>query len=114
MNAQGQLSELLDDWRGLTAAESQAIRTLDWPRLEECQEAKKRLMSQIEGLENIPELLPRVKELLALERHNECDLQAMRANLEAERAGVDRASRAMRQVSKAYGGRSSANWQSYS
>ena len=113
-----ELVELLEEWRAFTAKEGEAIRALDWLKVEECQSAKERLMNEIAAREqrenDSGDRGQWAKDLMELERQNERELAEVRATLESERARIDRAGRAARQLSQAYRSQSRANWQSYS
>lgn len=110
------LAALYEEWRLLSESEGDAIRSLAWPRLEHCQSAKvgvrERIGQLVEaagGDQSFAEDLrrrfrPVLEHLIDLERRNSQWLAAQRQQLEAEREGLNRDQRSIRQLQGAYGG----------
>jgi len=131
MSAREELSALYDQWRKLTACETEAIRHSAWEQLEAHQSAKASLQPllarQEENLDR--ELSAPFSERDAIERHfravvdelirlevlNGELLAAQRQNAEVQKSALERTSRNLRHLHRSYGpGADNAHWQSYS
>lgn len=130
MHAHRKLTELYDQWRQLTEAEGEAIRTAAWSRVEQCQRSKldlqhrilavteeweaELLVTQAPRAEQEQALRKVVDEMIRLESRNNQWLAEQRQTARAEEAEADRALSHLRQVHKAYGPPAPPVWQSYS
>ena len=124
------LLRLYDQWRHLSEAEAEAIQESAWKQVDLCQGNKYQLQSQIlEAREQVMTELMRmglnrdcvedqireiVDELILLETKNGQLIADQREQLQTERASLDRSSRNLRQVQRAYSGAGSTAWSSYS
>lgn len=124
------LLELYRQWHELTGAEGQAIRAAAWNRVEQFQETKYRLQPRIlEALETLQsevslsgadseqverELRSVVSTLISGEKLNVDLLGEQRASLEGSLSELNRSTRNLRQVHRAYSGPPAAAWHSYS
>ena len=124
------LLSLFDRWRQLTELEGEGIRRADWNKVAACQEAKELLQRQISEVETrlrqqtgltesdraaLDRLVrERGERLLALELRNREWLSAQKEATRLERAELEKSSRNLHQVQKAYGVGSVPLWHSYS
>ncbi|HMJ88963.1 MAG TPA: hypothetical protein VK530_04070 [Candidatus Acidoferrum sp.] len=113
------LEALLEEWRGLTEAESRAISAEDWPQVNDLQRRKAELQPQISratppGARPNASTTTLVRELVSLEMSNNQLLSTRRAMAEREFTEVNRAAGTLRELNRAYGASTAANWSSYS
>lgn len=125
-----ELLDLYREWGHITRLESEAIQASAWLKVEALQNSKYRLQPPIlEATQSIQaeaqrKMLPReaidrelrliVHELIQSERRNADKLASMRENLEQQRAELNRTSRNLRQIHRAYSSGNSPAWHSYS
>jgi hypothetical protein len=130
MNAQQDLLELFQEWRTLTEAEGQAIRSAIWPEVNRCQDAKFHLQSRLmlvheslqaerraQGLDPEtydPPYRQVVTELIRLEQRNGEWLADQYQQAECQNQDLARTSRNLRQVHRAYASGAPTHWHSYS
>ena len=130
MSARQELWNLYEQWRGLTEAEAEAIRSASWGRLSEWQDAKFRLQQEIiqatEAFqtEQVCNELNReelecqfrtlIGELILLETRNGELLAVRRQSAKREQMEMDRSHRNLRQIQRSYAPQRSVLWQSYS
>jgi hypothetical protein len=131
MSARSDLLSLYIEWRKLTESEGLAIRSANWLEVQHFQDAKFQLQAQIVSATELvhaelardPRHTPEVNhefrsllaELIQLEQRNSQWLADQRRNAEAEMAAIDKTSRNLRQVHKAYHQvQGAAAWHSYS
>lgn len=115
MKERDQLASLYEEWRLLSEAEGDAIRSVSWQRVDQCQRAKAdlqgRILQAIEGAakqcgdaEEVRRFFrPVLQHLISLEMRNSEWLGAERAKLEATRTELNRAQRSVRQLRSTYG-----------
>ena len=121
------LSQLLEQWRRLTLAETNAITTSGWEALKTLQEEKLLLQPLIERVESMlfpaasePEseekkrLREDVQDLLRLEQDNRKLLANFIADADAQLKRSNKIIQSLRFVQRAYGDRSRSFWHSYS
>lgn len=130
MSAKVILMSLYEDWRAWSQVEGDAILTMDWTRVEQCQGAKKELQGAIarrtqDAQEELrlqggnPQVLEGpiravVNELISLEMRNQEYIGAQRVALEKERVEIDEGGRRVAKIHKSYTTPSSAGWEQYS
>lgn len=130
MQAHAHLCALYESWRELTQQEAEAIRTAFWSKVTKCQHEKHKLQKDIvsatealqievaaQGLSQArvdEEMRTIVDELIILESRNDGLLANQRERARREEAALERSSRNLRRVHRAYSGRPSTAWQSYS
>lgn len=121
MNERERQREILDSWRRLSSAETEAIDAGDWGHLVTLQDAKRALQGRLTGRGEAasappldPALAPDVAELVALERANLALLGRRQAAADLERADAERARRNLRRQQELFGARTSNSWQQYS
>jgi hypothetical protein len=123
------LLHLLEEWKAITAAEHQAILIDDWPELEALQ-ARKTLFQDLisKAEENVftdqlrPETKLQIKaqlrafaeQLLSLEAKNREILAEKLAVVDNALKEMDKKTRSLRHVHKAYGAADRSFWQAYS
>ena len=130
MSAHHQLLKLYQQWRYLTEAEGLAIQSADWETLAEHQDDKQLLQDLIqtasdgfhaeikscgtggEALEK--QLRQMVNDLTALELRNGRALAVQRQLAEKQEVELQKASRSLRQIQRAYAPGRQASWHSYS
>jgi hypothetical protein len=115
MSSRNRLAALYEEWRLMSESEGEAIRSLAWQRVNQCQQVKAELRDQIlqvmesAGTEQgSPEDIrrqfrPVLEHLIHLETRNSQWLAVERAKLEVERDENSRSQRHLRQVQGAYG-----------
>jgi hypothetical protein len=115
IDAYRHLASLYEEWRLMSESEGDAIRSLAWQRIEHCQSAKAglrerivQLVEQAGGEQHLAENLsrrfrPALEHLIQLELRNSEWLAVERQKLEAEREGLNRDQRSIRQLQGAYG-----------
>jgi hypothetical protein len=113
-----------EEWRALSESEGAALRAADWPRVAECQTAKRALQPRINSLADRiqagpdrpiePRLRRLVDELIALETRNHEILASQRVAAEREQGALDRARRNLQRVHGSYAGARRPAWESYS
>ena len=124
------LLKLYERWRELGAAETAGIHAGDWRKIERAQAAKQALQPQIdEQIRAFRQEVERASgdwrkagsalktildELTQLELRNRDLLQAKMQEVRFVRDDLQRASRNLRQVQRAYATESDAIWHSYS
>ena len=113
-------------WRQWTEVEGLAICAEDWPRVTECQEAKRELQpvilrftSQVLSCTSDPARFHQrvrtvVQELITLEHHNNQIISRKREQLQAQRDDLDRSSQNLRRLHSSYAPTATPNWQSFS
>ena len=130
MEAHTQLRALYQEWRELSEREAEAIQTAFWSKVTKCQEAKKELQRRIVSITEVmqseiatlglsqsvvdDEMRRIVDELILLESRNGDLLADQRERGKKEESELERSSRNLRQVHRAYAGQQTAAWQSYS
>lgn len=115
MNSHRQLASLYEEWRLMSEAEGDAIRSLAWQRVNHCQNAKaelrNKILNAIEGVGcnrgNAEELQhhfrPVLEHLMSLEVRNGEWLAAERQKLDCEQDELNRRQRSIRQLRGSYG-----------
>ncbi len=130
MSARQELWKLYEQWRSLTEAEAEAIRSSSWGRLSEWQDAKFKLRQELiqatEAFqtEQVCNQLNReelecqfrtlIGELILLETRNGELLAVRQQAAKLEQMEMDRTHRNLRQIQRSYAPPRSALWQSYS
>ena len=130
MSAQVKLMSLYEDWRAWTQVEGDAILTMDWGRVAQCQSAKKELQSAIArrtqdardelhlqgGDQQVLDgpLRAVVNELISLEMRNQEYLSGQRVVLEKDRLDIEEGGRRVAKIHKSYTAPASAGWEQYS
>jgi hypothetical protein len=122
MNTKEGLFDILESWRRLTVCECAAILESHWQKVAEYQGEKQLLQPEIDRLLNgstiqqfIDSTIQRaVSELISLERANAALIAEKRSVAEKQRGELERASRNLRQVHRAYGSEQNPVWNSYS
>jgi len=126
MSARQDITNLLEQWRRLTEAEGEAIRTGAWPSVKELQAAKAELQQEMNSAmqkwkrEN-PGATPakhpfrrEVDRLISLEMRNSAMLAAQRERVQRERASSDRELLTLRKVQRSYTQKPETGWDCYS
>ncbi len=130
MSAQVKLMSLYEDWRAWTQVEGDAILTMDWARVAQCQDAKKELQAAIARrtqdardelrLQGADQrildgpLRAMVNELIGLEMRNQEYLSGQRVVLEKDRLEIEEGGRRVAKIHKSYTAPASAGWEQYS
>ena len=122
MTPADELSALYRQWRHLTEAESQAIRSNAWAQVEAAQSAKARLQPRIAEVSaalapvaHEQRFYAVVEELIQLEQGNRELIQAQRQVAQHQKEQLDQTSRNLRQLHRSYAPPAvRAHWQSYS
>lgn len=126
MSACQTLHDYYSQWRNLSRAEGEAIEAAAWPQVNKCQEAKKRLQSDITAVTEAAqaelanqehfdrEFRPMIAELIEMEKTNGVLLSGKISMAEREQLSLACASRNLRSVRCAYSPVKSAAWNSYS
>jgi len=116
MNSRNRLASLYEEWRLMSEAEGEAIRTSAWQRVRHCQNTKAVLQTKIVSAteelnaafysaeEIRQQFRPVLEHLIHLEIRNNHLLGDERTQLENERDQLDKSQRNLRQVRGAYGG----------
>jgi len=116
MSSSNRLASLYEEWRLMSEAEGEAIRTSAWQQVHHCQNTKADLQSKIvSATEELNAALfsaeeirqqfrPVLEHLISLEIRNNQLLGDGRAQLEHERDQLDKNQRNLRQIHGAYGG----------
>ncbi|MBM3823949.1 MAG: hypothetical protein FJ404_13875 [Verrucomicrobia bacterium] len=121
---------LYEEWRRISQLESEAIDNTAWTQVDSLQNSKYQLQSSIlEATRALyteaseahlhrgrldDEIRNVIQDLMLMERRNADRLALKQRELEHRRAELDRASRNLRQVHRAYGTSRSPAWTSYS
>ena len=126
MSARQDITDLLEQWRRLTEAEGEAIRTGAWLSVKELQAAKAELQRDMNSAmekwkrEN-PGAAPakhpfrrEVDRLISLEMRNSELLAAQHERVQRERASSDRALLTLRRVQRSYAQKPETGWDCYS
>ena len=115
------MRSLYERWALLSAAESEAIRSRDWPLLATCQNEKKALADEIGGWQEAAggkeyrtAFKPLLEQLIALESENVRMLASQRQHLAEEQSKLSQAGRTLQQVHRAYVRDQTLIWNSYS
>lgn len=124
------LLELYQEWKRLSVAEADAIQRAAWRQVDLCQGGKYQLQTRI--LEAREQLITElnmlglnrdsvedqiriiVDELILMETKNSELIDIQRKALQQEKDSLDRSSRNLRQVHRAYSSERTAAWSSYS
>ncbi len=130
IDSRNELMALYQEWRDLSEAEGQAIRSAIWSDVDECQNAKGRLQSRILSATELlqADLVARgenpqcydaefrnvVAELILLEERNSKWLAEVKEAKLAQRQELNRSSQNLRQVRRAYTRNRQPAWNSYS
>jgi hypothetical protein len=130
MSARSNLLDLYGQWRTLSDEEAEAIRVAAWPQVARCQDAKQVLQTRILettdqwhlesliGHDDHPAMDPQVRrvveELILLELRNTELVDEQRRNARREQQALDRSSRNLQQLQRAYAPSRESLWQSYS
>jgi hypothetical protein len=126
MDRPDDLMDLCERWRQLTKAETDAITAADWAKVDSCQEAKRALQPLIlaateaprarasQGRQTSAPLRRLVDELIALEAGNRDLILARQREAERQFSELQRSSRSLRQLHKAYAREAHTHWHSYS
>jgi hypothetical protein len=130
MNAAADVLRMLAEWRTLTEREGDGISRGDWASVARTQELKAELRERLTPLfadirtrdSQIPadgsreecmfDLL--ISELIGLETRNRDRLRARREDRKAERDRLNATVAGLRDLRRAYGGRATSHWQSFS
>ena len=113
------LFKLLERWREISLAERDAISSSDWRRVEQCQSEKRGLRMEVDEYSPVQRFndstIQRISsELISLESANATLVSTKRVSAENDRRQLERASRNLRQVQRAYGSGKESVWNSYS
>lgn len=115
MSSRNRLASLYEEWRLLSEAEGEAIRSSSWQQVHHCQNAKADIQSKIVSTtdelhsasysaEDISgQFRPVIEHLITLEIRNNQLLGTERSQLESERDQLDKNQRNLRQIRGAYG-----------
>lgn len=126
MNPETDLMDAYQRWRHWSQVEGLAICAEDWPKVTECQQAKRELQPIIlrctdhalSGVINRAEfhqrIRPVVHELISLENHNSEILSRKKEDVSFQMEELDRSTRNLRRVQGCYATAPSAQWHSYS
>jgi hypothetical protein len=126
MSARQDIAGLLEQWRRLTAEESEAIQIGAWTQLKSIQAAKSDLQPLLncamdkwaEENTGAPStdhpFRAEVNDLIALEAGNGQLLAAKMHNVQEARSSLEQAGRRLRRVHASYGQKRDAAWHSYS
>ncbi len=130
MSARNNLMSLYQEWRTLTEAEGEAIRSATWPQVYRCQAAKSQLQARIlaaherfqaelaanglDAREHEAQYRKTIAELILLEQRNGEFLEAQREQAQAKLRELSRTRQNLRQVQRAYAGAQQPAWNSYS
>lgn len=126
LEPENDLMDAYQRWRQLTEVENLAICAEDWPRVDECQEAKRNLQPVI--LQFTTQALATtadrsgfhrrvrtvVQELVSLEHHNNLIISQKREKTQCRLAELNRSAQSLRRVHRSYTQVAHTNWQSYS
>lgn len=127
MNAH-ELRNLFDEWRQLTCEEREAIATQDWENVFRRQDRKRDLQTCLQLIiekwkksrttaasgDREFEVRYLIAELISLEANNSALLAKHRAAAQQQLAELDKASRNLRGLNRAYSSTADAQWTSYS
>lgn len=128
MSASSRLNALYEEWRLMSEAEGQAIRSEAWVQVARCQGVKSELQRQIleavggpddsERSASSEELRARfgntIRKLIELEHRNSSWLEECRQRKDTERAGEQVKQRSLGRLKDAYARQGGPAWQSYS
>jgi hypothetical protein len=126
MTPETDLLEAYRRWRQWTEVEGLAIGGEDWPKVTECQAAKRELQPIIlrrtsDVLSGMPDptefhrrIRPVVQELITLEHHNSEILGRKHEELTCRKAELSRSARNLRRLHGCYAQAAPPNWQSFS
>lgn len=129
MQAVEQLWQAYQDWKSLTQAEGAAIQSLQWPQVQQAQQRKRALQSEIVRLTDKAKaefdspsaqstfdqrLRQLVNELILLETQNNVKIQACIETAERERRSLDATSNRLRLVHSRYVPARESNWENRS
>ena len=130
MTARNTLLVLYEEWRRQTECEGEAIRARDWPRVDQCQQAKLQLQPLIQNWTSAArreeeersgqsdalqkELRGLLQQLAQAEVRNQKWLAQQRSDLQAGRAELHQNVRNLRRVRQSYVPVHRSVWQSYS
>lgn len=115
MSSRRQLASLYEEWRLMSEAEGDAIRSSEWQRVNYCQNTKAELRSKIlaaiegaDGNQRNAEALrhhfrPVLEHLISLEVRNGEWLAVERQKLVREQEALNRRQRSIRQIQGSYG-----------
>ena len=124
MNPEDELLALYEEWRIVTAAETDAIHAEAWTRVNQCQEAKQRLQVRIlettdrgqrQGtLADKLKLRKIVDHLAALEIQNKMGLARKQERVRQQQTDLETAERTLHRLHRAYAPGERTGWHSYS
>lgn len=130
MSTGQELFNLYSRWRGLTDDEAEGIRAGAWEQVDECQAAKLELQGQILAAtdrfqavskatgETHSEVETQIRkvvgELILLEMRNGELIEDQKQKARRQKEELDRSSRNLKQIRRAYAPSREALWQSYS
>ena len=123
MNPEDDLLALYEEWRIVTAAETDAIHTEAWTRVNQCQETKQRLQDRIlettdrrQGQGTVDELELRkiVDHLAALEMQNKMTLARKQERVRQQQTDLETSERTLHRLHRAYAPGGRTGWHSYS
>jgi hypothetical protein len=127
MNAREDIAHLLEEWRTLTQAEGVAIRSAEWPKVQEIQSRKVELQKSLNAAEanwaaENPEAKTAAKpfraevgRLISLEARNAELLAAQLRRARMDQEKLEQAGRNLRKIKSSYTRRMSLTaWQCYS
>jgi hypothetical protein len=120
MSARNQLFDAYAEWRAFTITEGEAMRDSDWPRVEQCQEAKKQLQPAVTRLtgavqyewaaagrdpaELQKDMRAVIGELIVMETQNGAIMAEKRQEAEAKRIEFRSARLNLQRIRGSYGG----------
>jgi len=112
---------ILEAWRRLSSAETEAMEAGDWVHLARVQDAKATLQDRLSRSEYVPDrndndpgLGSLMSEILERERSNLRLLDRRKDEAKVEQAAVECSRRNLRRQQKLFVGRTATSWQCYS
>jgi len=130
MNAERQLTEAYQEWRGLAETEGEAIGTGNWSLVSACQMALQHLQERISQLSLTTKeewsksggdraakegaLKATIHELTRLEQRNQTLLAALKEATRVKLDQLGQAGRNLKQIQRSYGSDRPAMWSSFS
>lgn len=118
MSETERISQLFHNWKELSLDEGRGIQAGNWRRVIECQDEKRRLMTQLDSVRKTFtgdfSCFPGAGELVTLELQNADRLNEARERARLKRNDLNRTARDLRKVHSAYLRPTAPNWTSFS
>ena len=119
MNAERELHQMCEEWRRLAEAEGEAIRAGNWPFVDDCQQAMKKLQPRMLQLQTESTTDPHALRALAanlieIESRNQTCLDARRAAVTEQLANLGETARKLKRLKRSYAPGAPATWTSLS